>query len=307
MIKRYPVRLSALIALAFMAACSQSSATFDMAAHQQEVLEWRDWRMANLKDPGGYLNQIGLYWLDPGVYSFGSDASNDIAFAVGAASIGTFTVTEAGIAMTVADAVEVMSEGVSVQEIDIPSDVSGNGIMVTHGTLGWTVIDRVGRFAVRLRDFAHPFVETFGPLPYYDIDPALRVKATLHRYDEPRIASVETVIDGLDYRPEVPGVVRFDLDGESFELEAYASGDQLFYVFGDQTNRDETYGAGRFLYSDIPGEDGVTVLDFNKSYSPPCAFNDFSTCPIASLRNRLSVRVEAGEKFDEQFHYSPEH
>ena len=305
--KRHPVWLSALIALSFTAACSQSSATFDIAAHQQEVLEWRDWRMANLKDPGGYLNQIGLYWLDPGDYSFGSDASNDVVFGVGAASIGTFTVTEAGIAMTVADAVEVMSDGVSVKEIDIPADISGNGIMVTHGTLGWTVIDRVGRFAVRLRDFEHPFVETFGPLPYYDIDPDLRVTAILHRYEEPRIASVSTVIDGLDYRPEVPGVVHFDIDGESYELEAYATGDQLFYVFGDQTNRDETYGAGRFLYSDIPGEDGETVLDFNKSYSPPCAFNDFATCPIASPRNRLAVRIEAGEKFDEQWHYSPEH
>ena len=209
--------------------------------------------------------------------------------------------------MTVADAVEVMSDGVSVKEIDIPADISGNGIMVTHGTLGWTVIDRVGRFAVRLRDFEHPFVETFGPLPYYDIDPDLRVTAILHRYEEPRIASVSTVIDGLDYRPEVPGVVHFDIDGESYELEAYATGDLLFYVFGDQTNRDETYGAGRFLYSDIPGEDGETVLDFNKSYSPPCAFNDFATCPIASPRNRLAVRIEAGEKFDEQWHYSPEH
>ena len=29
--------------------------------------------------------------------------------------------------------------------------------------------------------------------------------------------------------------------------------------------------------------DGKLVLDFNKSYSPPCAFNDFSTCPVASM------------------------
>jgi len=296
-----------VFAMLIAAACSPSSATFNSAAYAQEVLEWRDWRLANLKDPGGYLNQIGLFWLEPGSYTFGSDPSNDVIFTVGAPQIGTFIVTASGVAMKVAEGVEVMSGGISVEEIDIPSDVSGNGIMVTHGTLGWTVIDRVGRFAVRLRDFEHPFVDTFGPLPYYDIDPALRVTATLHRYEEPRIASVATVIDGLDYQPEVPGVVRFDIDGESFELEAYVAGDQFFYVFGDQTNRDDTYGAGRFLYSDIPGEDGVTVLDFNKSYSPPCAFNDFATCPIASPRNRLPVRVEAGEKFDAQFHYSPAH
>ena len=48
------------------------------------------------------------------------------------------------------------------------------------------------------------------------------------------------------------------------------------------------------------------VLDFNKSYSPPCAFNDFSTCPIASPRNRLDVRIDAGEKYDEALHYAGE-
>ena len=65
-----------------------------------------------------------------------------------------------------------------------------------------------------------------------------------------------------------------------------------------------TYGVGRFMYSDMPGEDGRTVLDFNKSYSPPCAFNDFATCPIASPRNTLLVRVEAGELYDPLLHYS---
>jgi len=101
-----------------------------------------------------------------------------------------------------------------------------------------------------------------------------------------------------------PGVASFELNGQQFELEPTMSGDQLFFVFGDETNRDATYGAGRFVYADAPGEDGVLVLDFNKSYSPPCAFNDFSTCPIASPRNRLPVPIKAGEKFSKELHYS---
>ena len=105
----------------------------------------------------------------------------------------------------------------------------------------------------------------------------------------------------------VSGKFEFEIDGETYTLEAYASGEQLFYVFGDQTNRDATYGAGRFLYSAMPGDDGITVLDFNKSYSPPCAFNDFSTCPVASPRNRLPIRIEAGEKFEPSLHFSAEH
>jgi uncharacterized protein (DUF1684 family) len=37
------------------------------------------------------------------------------------------------------------------------------------------------------------------------------------------------------------------------------------------------------------------VLDFNKAYNPPCAFNPFTTCPLPSEQNRLRVRIEAGE------------
>ena len=89
----------------------------------------------------------------------------------------------------------------------------------------------------------------------------------------------------------------FRHEGKTLRLEAYASGERLFFVFGDRTNGKETYPAGRFLYTAMPGEDGRIVLDFNRSYSPPCAFNDFSTCPVAAPRNRLPIRVTAGELF----------
>ncbi len=154
-----------------------------------------------------------------------------------------------------------------------------------------------------MHDFEHNVLRDFGPLPYFEIDPSLRVTARLRRYAEPRIANVETVIEGLGYHPSSPGVVEFDIDGQTYDLEAYGAGDELFFVFGDKTNRNDTYAAGRFLYSPMPGDDGLTVLDFNKAYSPPCAFNDFSTCPVASPRNRLPIRIEAGERYDPSLHY----
>jgi uncharacterized protein (DUF1684 family) len=306
--KRLSVWLSATLLASILASCSQSGATFDEAAHIQEVLDWREWRIEQLKLPSGYLNQIGLYWTKPGTYTFGSGASNDIVFGGDAAAeIGVFTVDENGVSMTVMAGVDVRVDGLPVRELMIPSDVSGQEVSVTHGSLSWMVVERVGRYGIRLRDFEHPFVESFGPLPYYEIDPSFRVPAMLRRYDEPKIANVGTVIEGLGYHPESPGLVEFEIGGESYTLEAYTSGERLFYVFGDKTSQDETYGAGRFLYSSTPGEDGRTVLDFNKAYSPPCAFNDFSTCPVASPRNRLPFRVEAGEKFHPALHYSADH
>ena len=306
--KRLTIWLTAPLIAAVLASCSQSGANFDAADHAQEVLDWREGRLARLKDPSGYLNQIGLYWLEPGTYSFGSAATNDVIFDGNAPpTIGTFTVTSDGVSMTVLPGVDVQRDGFQVEELAIAADNTGHGIAVTHGSLEWTVVERAGRYGIRLRDFEHPFVENFGPLPYFDIVPSLRVEATLLRYAEPKIANVGTVIEGLGYHPSSPGVVEFEIDGQRYELEAYTSGERLFYVFGDQTSQDATYGAGRFLYSTNPGEDGKTILDFNMSYSPPCAFNDFSTCPVASPRNRLPVRVEAGEKYDPQFHYSPQH
>ena len=68
---------------------------------------------------------------------------------------------------------------------------------------------------------------------------------------------------------------------------------ELFFILRDQTSGKETYGAGRFLYSDLPAAE--LVLDFNKAYNPPCAFTPFATCPLPPPQNWLPVRVEAGE------------
>ena len=277
----------------------------DLAAYEAEVLEWRAGRLARLLDPNGYLTQVGLQWLDEGTYSIGSDPGNDIVIpATAAARIGELRVATDGVLLVVEEGVEVLHDGEPVSEIFMGADTSENPVTVTHRSLAWGIIERDGPIAVRLRDYEHPFVDTFGPLSYYDIDPAYRVAAKLNSYAEPRTVAVDTVIDGFQQFPVAPGIVTFELNGERYELEPTISDEKLFFVFGDDTNRDATYGAGRFLYADAPGEDGRLVLDFNKSYSPPCAFNDFSTCPVASPRNRLPTRIEAGEKFDPDLYYS---
>lgn len=305
--KRLPVWLSGPFVLLVAGACSPSGAEFDPVAHENEVLEWREYRLSQLLRPEGYLNQTGLYWLQPGRHRFGTGPDNDIVFVGdGAARMGEFILDANGVSMQVASGVEVLHQGVPVTTIAMVPDNGENPVSVTHRTLGWMAVEREGRYGIRLRDYELPFVKTFGPLRYFDINPDFRVQAKLHRYPQPVIASGDTVIEGLKYRPESPGKVVFDIDGQQFELEAFTVGERLFYVFGDDTNRDMTYGAGRFLYSAMPGEDGLTILDFNKSYSPPCAFNDYSTCPIASPRNRLKVRIEAGEIYDAALHYNAE-
>jgi uncharacterized protein (DUF1684 family) len=95
-----------------------------------------------------------------------------------------------------------------------------------------------------------------------------------------------------------PGYVRFSLHGQELTLEPMLESlddDQYFFIFRDGTSGKETYGAGRYLYTDV-AQNGRVILDFNKAYNPPCAFTAFATCPLPPPQNRLPVRIEAGEK-----------
>ena len=278
--------------------CDSSIARIGADDHEALVVEWREGRLERLKAEDGYLNLAGLFWLSDEKSTFGSGEQNDLKFpAVAADSIGTFELSDDGVLMVTSPGVDVRYEGVPVKSLFLSDDTTDNPVTITHRSLAWLVIQRAGRFGVRLRDFENPILESFPALEYFPVAQTYRVEGTLQAYPEPRIKQVDTVIEGLGWEPESPGVVTFELAGQPFELEAYTSGDRLFFVFGDQTNGKKTYPAGRFLYAEGPNENGVTVLDFNLAYSPPCAFNDFSTCPVASPQNRLKTAIVAGELY----------
>ncbi len=305
--KTTAVKWLALVAFIVVAAFVAKDLPSEPQNYEAEILDWRVWRVERLKGPFGYLNLVGLYWLDEGVTRIGSAPDNDIVFPeMAAPHIAELTTAESGVKLQAAPNVDVRYEDIPVRSILMSDDTTESPVTLTHGSLAWTIIKRDGRFALRLRDFEHPAIAAFGSIDYFDIDPGLRVTATLQPFDEPRILNVNTTIEGLGYRPWSPGKVAFDIGGETHELEAYASGDELFFVFADATTGRETYPAGRFLYSKWPDESGRTVLDFNRAYNPPCAYNEFATCPVASPRNRLSARIEAGEKYDPTVHSTPE-
>ena len=289
----------------FAVACGKGGAETGGAdaAYVAEIEAWRVGRLERLRAADGYLTLAGLFWLSDITTRFGSAADNAIVFPPSAAEhIGEFEMTDEGVLMTVFPGGDVQHDGEPVESILMHDDTTETPVTVSSGSLAWVVISRAGMIGVRLRDFNHPALAALPPIPHFDINADWRVEGVLKLFDEPRIMNVGTVIEGLGYNPESPGVVAFEIDGESYELEAYSSGERLFFVFGDRTSGRDTYGAGRFVYAARPGEDGKTVLDFNKAYNPPCAFGDFSTCPVASLQNRLPIRVEAGEKFVPALH-----
>jgi hypothetical protein len=112
----------------------------------------------------------------------------------------------------------------------------------------------------------------------------------------PRKIPIASVV-GITESMLSPGYAEFTLHGRRLRLYPVletADAKELFFIFRDRTSGKETYGAGRYLYSEMP-RDGKVVLDFNKAYNPPCAFTPYATCPLPPRKNRLPVRVEAGE------------
>ena len=151
---------------------------------------------------------------------------------------------------------------------------------------------------MRLWDSHNARKLSFEGLEWYDVKPDHRIVGRLIPFAELRTIKIANIIGQVDDL-ESPGVVEFTLGGETLHLTPVFDSearDELFYIFKDATSAKTTYGAGRFLYSSNPDEDGRVVLDFNRAYSPPCAFTDFATCPLPPSENRIAIAIEAGEK-----------
>ena len=68
-----------------------------------------------------------------------------------------------------------------------------------------------------------------------------------------------------------------------------------FLPFYDETNDKETYSGGRYLDLKIKDSNSV-LLDFNFAFNPYCVYNHLFSCPVPPAENKLTSRIEAGEK-----------
>jgi uncharacterized protein (DUF1684 family) len=268
------------------------------AAVRQEVESWRQERLKGLKNENGWLTLVGLFWLDEGENRFGSDPGGKVVLPQGKAPAVAGTLVRHGDAVTVrvAPGAKVAHDGQPVTELALQSDAKGKPVVLEMGTLSFFVIQRGDRIGVRVRDKESQTLASFQGLEYFPVDSAWRVEARFEPYKPQKSFPVPNILGMVEDTPS-PGAVVFERGGKTYRLDAFEESDKgdLFLVFGDQTNGHETYGAGRFLVTEVP-KDGKVVVDFNKSYNPPCAFTAFATCPLPLPQNRLPLRVEAGEK-----------
>ena len=262
------------------------------ARHTAAVEAWRQERYERLRQETGWLTLAGFGWLEPGVNRLGTGAENDVVLPGGPKAAGTVTWKNGRL---VADG-DFRHAGRPVHALELASDAGGEPTMLELGPLRLCVIERGGRPAIRTWDTGSERRRSFEGIDHWPVDPDWRVTARF----EPTPGAVLSVPDvlGIVEEQPSPGVVAFDAGGATHRLEALAGGPDgaLWLVFGDATNGAETYGGGRFLYTDPPSLDGSVVVDFNRSYNPPCVFSHYATCPLPWPANRLPIRIEAGER-----------
>lgn len=143
---------------------------------------------------------------------------------------------------------------------------------------------------------------SFKGLEYYPYNPDLRFVLPVEMDVKGSVVEIDLEDDGPT-RMEKFGKVRFTFEGKEVTLSLYwilGYGGGVFLPFRDSTNRNETYGGGRYLLDTIKSADlgrGASglVIDFNYAYNPSCAYNPRWHCPLAPPENWLSIPIRAGE------------
>lgn len=303
MLKFFLSLIAVIITISFYSCQSEALEQKGSPEYITEVNEWHQKRIERLKDENGWLTLVGLYWLEEGENSFGSDKSNNIVFPENApGKIGTISLTDTILTLNVNEGVIVLSDGKAADQINLQHDLTGNPTILETGSLRWYIIKREDKYGIRLRDTESQLRKEFETVERFPVNVDWRLNAKFEPYDPPETISLPSQL-GNNVEEKSTGAAIFKIDDKEYKLDAIdAGGNRLWFIFADETNGKETYGAGRYMYMDKPDSTGNMIIDFNYSYNPPCVFTKYATCSFAPKQNHLRLRITAGEKMWEEMH-----
>ena len=283
----------------FFTVVATAAAGSNLQSERASVEKWRTERVAELTNDTGWLNLVGLYWLAEGPNTFGRAASNTLVLDHPslAPTAGTFVLANGHVTFRATPNSGITHGGQPVTSIDMVSDAKESPTVVSSGPLRFFVIERAGKLGVRVRDVDSALRRNFHGLEYFPVDADWALEARFEPYEPGKHITIVNIL-GLEEDMVSPGALVFTRQGKEARLDAVLESPDstdLFVMFADATSGHETYGAGRFIH--VPfAKNGKTVVDFNEAYNPPCAFNNFATCPLPPFQNRLTLKVTAGEK-----------
>jgi hypothetical protein len=292
-------------ALLPLAAQTPGSAAAEREQWREEISAWRTQHEKEVSAPDGWLTLAGLDWLKPGFNAVGSAEGSAIKLPLQApAKLGLITVS--GKTLQLLAPAGGFPEGLTIDgKLAREGQINAGGehpSLIAWHSLTLLVLERGGRFLVRIKDSDSPNLTAFHGLNWYPPDPHFRIIALWTPYTPPHIEKIPTVLGNTLDLP-APGVAEFTLNGRILKLEPVLEdpqGKTLFFILRDETSKTTTYQAARFLHTGLPNngldQPGILTLDFNKLENPPCAYTPYATCPLPPEQNKLPVAIEAGEE-----------
>jgi len=266
----------------------------------KEEMKWRKERDKSMRSSTSWLTIAGLFWLDEGENTFGTNKTNKLVLPSGSAPsfCGKFILGEGKVKVIVAEGTGIKIEGEEIDERILTSDNQGNPDILELNDLRMWVIKRGERYGIRMRDYNARAYKEYKGLEFFPPSEKFRIEGNFVPYDKEKIIEITTVA-GTKAEMISPGSIFFIMGGKEYRLEAFKADEKntkLFIVFKDLTNGEKTYAKGRFMTVDVLENEKVD-LNFNRATNPPCNYTPYATCPVPPQKaNWLNVRIEAGEK-----------
>ena len=262
----------------------------DQAQYQKNYQTWLDEQQETAR---ASTKEVGIWPLQEGETPFGSDASLPIVLPAGVVPTRAGVFSRKGDTVTVTPARDVVLEVGDGGPVKTATVAAGQIALGSVRMFVFPMGD--GRQFVSASDEEHPLLKTLPSVQTYPVDMRWRVAARFDAFDAPKMMPVADVRGGTTEYPAV-GYLTFRIGDREQRLIAWGSeGRDFFVMFKDATNASTTYGA-RMLNPPAVAKGEWTVLDFNVARNPPCAYSQFTTCPLPPAENRLAVAIEAGEK-----------
>ena len=263
--------------------------------YENQILQWRAKKYNDIVGENGWMALAGLSWLKTGRNLVGSNPMCEVTLPERAPTfLGLIEWSGKTIRLHVAEGVQVKVNDKPVKKTILKSTKEAKPSFITWNNLRLVLHEHAGKYAIRIWDNQRQQRLSVPPLKWFPIDKRFRFNARFTRYPTPKVSQQPDTFDEM-VEDRMDGYVTFHFEGKTYKLDATEVKDQkLFIKFRDLTSSKETYPPSRYCYTE-PVHDGKVVLDFNYSYSPPCAFTEYATCIFAPPQNTLPFRVEAGE------------
>lgn len=277
--------------------CIYSNLSAQNSRYIDSIDRWHQQRIQDIKAPDGWINLVGLFWLQPGVNRLGSSTANDLILAhpdmpekagyFEWSNEEVYWVTEPGSIVT--------ENNLPVSRLLVYSKELKSIPQLALKHIRYNVIVRGDKIGIRVRDLQSPALDSFHSIPRFPVSANWKLKA----YFEPTSTGKIEILNVLGQvnKEASPGKLVFTYQQKTYRLDVLEEGPQWFILFADATSGKTTYPTGRFLYvgKKNPGEE--VYIDFNQAFNPPCAFTPYATCPLPPAQNRLPFAITAGEQY----------